>query len=150
MYPRYWEAFHSDNAYDVAFLENGSINPDRIIKTQTNNLTLTADPILDGMIDSYRHHEDLEEMRKLAFAMEERLHDDASFVPGWVAPYFRTGHWRWLKYPEGTFGTKHSRSDWEDFVHWIDEDVKKETRAAMKSGDTYPPEVNIYDQHKEQ
>ena len=28
MYPRYWEYFHSTNAYDRPFLEDGSVNPD--------------------------------------------------------------------------------------------------------------------------
>ena len=44
MYPRYWEHYHSDNAYDQAFLEDGSVNPERQVKTQTNNLETFAIP----------------------------------------------------------------------------------------------------------
>ena len=51
MYPRFWETYHSDNAYDDAFLEDGSINPDRALKTQTNNLETLASFELDKMID---------------------------------------------------------------------------------------------------
>jgi microcin C transport system substrate-binding protein len=150
MYPRYWETYHSDNAYDVPYLEDGSENPDRKVKTQTNNFQIIADPKLDAMIESYRHNEDKEDMKRLAFEMEQIIYDHASFIPGWVNPFYRTGHWRWLKYPEGKFAAKHSQYDWQLFSHWIDTDIKTQTKAAMKSGETFPPEVNIYDQHKEQ
>ena len=54
MYPRYWDFGHSVNAYDRAFLPDGSPNPDRKLKTQTNNLQSLAYPELDAMIEAYR------------------------------------------------------------------------------------------------
>ncbi|MBD3646349.1 MAG: ABC transporter substrate-binding protein, partial [Pseudomonadales bacterium] len=51
MYPRFWETYHSDNAYDDAFLDDGSVNPDRELKTQTNNLEALAIYEMDQMID---------------------------------------------------------------------------------------------------
>ena len=50
LYPRFWETYHSDNAYDKAFLDNGEINPARRIKTQTNNLETLAIPEMDRLI----------------------------------------------------------------------------------------------------
>ncbi len=147
MYPRYWEPNSSDNSYDKAFLEDGSVNPDRKIKVQTNNLAMTANWDLDQLINQYRHNEDLEEMRRLAFEMEEVLYEDASYIPAWVRPYYRTGHWRWVKYPEG-FNPMHSGYDWQFFVHWIDEDLRVETLAAMKKDEALSPEVNVYDQYR--
>lgn len=147
MYPRYWEGSSSDNAYDVAFLDDGRVNPDRKVKVQTNNLQVIADYELDKLIERYRHNEDLEDMKDLAFEMETILYDDASFVPAWVQPFYRTGHWRWLKYPEG-FNPMHSGYDWQYFVHWIDEDLRQETLAAKKTGVTFEPQVNVYDQYK--
>ena len=43
-FPRYWESYHSDNAFDQAFLPDGSINPDRKLETQSNNLQSIAIP----------------------------------------------------------------------------------------------------------
>lgn len=146
MYPRYWDNYHSDNAYDVAFLEDGSVNPERKLKVQTNNLQSLANRDIDALIDRYRGSDDLDEMRDIAFRLETLIHEDASFVPGYIAPYYRVAHQRWLRYPEGTFNEMHTRSDIELFAQWIDLDMKRETLAARKSGETFPPQINVYDQ----
>jgi len=146
MYPRFWESYHSDNAYDVPFLEDGSINPDRKVKTQTNNLEVLSIPEMDDMINRYRASSDKQEMIELAHAMTEMHHEHASFVPGFIQPAYRVGHWRWVKYPEG-FHYKHSRDSTEHSVHWIDTELKEATLEARKNGVTFAPEINIYDQH---
>jgi microcin C transport system substrate-binding protein len=148
MYPRFWEHYHSDNAYDDAFLEDGSVNPDRKIKTQTNNLETYADPDMDRMIEAYRASDDKQEMIELAHRMSAMHHEHGSFVPGFYQGFFRIGHWRWVRYPE-EFSYKHAQSAGELFLHWIDEDIKKETLEARKSGKTFEPQINIYDRWKE-
>ena len=145
MYPRFWETYHSDNAYDVPYLADGSINPERKVKTQTNNLEVLALPEMDSMIDQYRVSGDKQEMMDLAHRMTEIHHEHASFVPGFTQPGYRIGHWRWIRYPEG-FNYKHTRSSNELFVHWIDTEIKEETQAAKKSGQQFQPEINFYDQ----
>ena len=94
MYPRFWETYHSDNAYDLPYLTDGSINPERKVKTQTNNLEVLALPEMDSMIDQYRASGDKQEMIDLAHRMTEIHHEHASFVPGFVQPGYRIGHWR--------------------------------------------------------
>ena len=147
MYPRFWETYHSDNAYDVPYLEDGSVNPNRKIKTQTNNLEEMAVPEMDRMIDAYRASSDKDEMVELAHKMTELHHEYGSFVPGFYQPFYRVGHWRWVKYPEG-FNEKHSRAAGQYYVHWIDTETKEETLQARKDGKTFPPEINVYDQYK--
>ncbi len=146
MYPRFWETYHSVNAYDQAFLEDGSVNPARKAKTQTNNLEMVALKEMDDMIDAYRASEDKAEMVELAHKMTAMHHEYASFVPGFVQPGYRIGHWRWVKYPEG-FNYKYTRRWDQAFVHWIDQDVKEETLAARKDGRVFEPEINVYDQY---
>lgn len=34
----------------------------------------------------------------------------------------------------------------ELFVHWIDTDIKEETKAAEKAGQHFQPEINFYKQ----
>jgi len=147
MYPRFWEHAHSDNAYDKAFLDDGSVNPDRELKTQTNNLEAIAIYELDKMINRYRLSDDKAEMMDLAHRMQELLHDYATFVPGYVQPFYRVGSWRWVQYPDD-FNLKHSRAAGQYFVHWIDTDIKKETLAARKSGQSFPPEIKVFDQYR--
>jgi len=147
MYPRYWDEFHSVNAWDRAFLPDGSVNPERKPKTSTNNLQSIAIPELDAMIETYRASEDASEMKRLAFAMEKILYDDASLSPAYVTPFYRTGYWRWLRWPEG-FNAKVSRDPEEFYLSWIDQDLKKEVQEARKAGRTYPPKVEVYDQYR--
>jgi microcin C transport system substrate-binding protein len=148
MYPRYWETYHSVNAYDKAFLPDGSPNPDRKPKTGTNNLQAIAIPELDKMIEAYRASGDAAEMKRLAFAMEKILYDDASFSPGFVMPFFRTGYWRYIRWPEG-FNVKLASTANEYWLAWIDPDLKKEVEEARKSGKTFPPMITVYDQYRD-
>jgi microcin C transport system substrate-binding protein len=150
MYPRYWETYHADNAYDVPWLPDGvTPNPDREIKTQTNNLQSVAIPELDKLIMAYRRSDDAEEMKKIAFQMEEILYNHASFVPGFVNPSYRVAFWRWVQYPED-FNVKLSASAGEWFLSWLDPEIKKETLEAQKSGKTFEPVVKVYDQYAPQ
>lgn len=145
MYPRFWEHYHSVNAYDNAFLEDGSVNPERTLKTQTNNLEALALKDLDDLIVQYRESERKQEMVALAHQMQEILYDHASFVPGYVQPFYRVGHWRWIRYPQG-FNNRHSSGPGQMFVHWIDQDLKAETLEARKNGTTFEAQINVYDQ----
>ncbi|MDP5053530.1 MAG: extracellular solute-binding protein [Congregibacter sp.] len=147
MYPRFWEHYHSDNAYDDAFLEDGSINPDRQLKTQTNNLESFAVYEMDGLIDAYRASEDKDEMIELSHKILNLHHDYASFSPGWYQPSLRLGHWRWMRYPD-YFNHKYVSGTGELWIHWIDEDLKKEVLEARKSGKTFPPMIEVYDKWK--
>ena len=164
MYPRYWETYHSVNAYDEPFLEDGvTPNPDRRPKTQTNNLQVIAIPELDRLIEQYDNSDDLEEMRRLAFRMEEILHEDASFVPGHVMPFYRLASWRWVRWPDD-FNVRYSRDATEYYVFWIDPERREETMAAQRPAfqlarlftfwrsreetetPVFPPKVRIFDQ----
>ena len=147
MYPRFWETYHSVNAYDQAFLADGSVNPDRKVQTQTNNMEMMAILEMDQMIDTYRASSDKQEMVDLAHKMTQLHHDNASFSPGFYQPFYRVGHWRWIRYPDD-FNVKHSRKWDEYYVEWIDTKLKQETLAARKNDETFEPEINVFDQYK--
>jgi microcin C transport system substrate-binding protein len=147
MYPRYWELYHSSNAYDNAFLEDGSVNPNRTVKVQTNNLELVANRELDAMIEQYDASSDYDEMLSLSRRIDEFLHDNASFVPGYVQDFFRVGHWRWMRYPDG-FNHMRAANSMDLFLHWIDSDLKNETLAARREGRSFEPQINVYDQFR--
>ncbi|MDQ8182302.1 extracellular solute-binding protein [Pelagicoccus sp. SDUM812005] len=137
MYPRYWETFHSLNAY----------NPDGSIKVQTNNLNSMAVPELDAMIEKYRNSSDTGEMIKLAHQMEQLIHDEAVFVPAFYIPFYRAGYWSWREYPED-FNVMTSDSPSEFSLSWMDPKKKREILDALKKGKTFEKSVKVYDQYK--
>lgn len=139
MYPRYWETFHSVNAY----------NPDGSIKSQTNNLNSMNNQELDRLIETYRNSSDADEMMELAYQMEEIIHDEAIFVPAFYIPFYRVGYWRWRHYPED-FNVMNSGSATEYSLSWMDVDEKRETLDALKSGKTFEQSIEVYDQYKEE
>lgn len=147
LYPRFWETYHSSNAYDKAFLEDGSVNPERKSKTQTNNLESFAVFEMDRLIDQYRQASDSETMIKLAHTMSELHHDEASFVPGFYSGFFRLGHWRWIQYP-ADFSFKHASGPSQYFVHWIDQDIKAETLNARADNLPLTKTIEIFDQYR--
>lgn len=145
-YPRYWETYHSSNAYDRPYLEDGvTPNPDRRPKVQTNNLESIALPELDALITRYDRSTTIEERRALAFKMEEILHEYASFSPGFVMPTYRIGTWRWVGWPED-FNVRFSRSADEFYLHWIDETKRAETLEARRGSTSFPAGVRAFDQ----
>ncbi len=135
------------NTYDQDFMEDGSVNPQRKVKTQTNNLETFARRDMDTMIERDRASGDKDEMVDLSHRMTELHYEEASWVPGFYQGFFRVGHWRWVRYPD-FFTHKMASGAGELYVHWIDTDMKEETLAARKSGQSFGPEINVYDQWK--
>tara|TARA_R110002167_G_scaffold89012_5_gene240050 strand:- start:42242 stop:44197 length:1956 start_codon:yes stop_codon:yes gene_type:complete len=149
MYPRFWDSYHSDNAYDYAFLDDGSVNPNRQVKVQTNNLEAVAVFEMDQKIDQYGVSSDKDEMVQLSHELSQMHHDYASFVPGFAEPFYWHASWRWVRWPED-FNVRYSSYAEDAFVHWIDMDMKEETLAARRAGQRFEPQINVYDQYREQ
>jgi microcin C transport system substrate-binding protein len=121
--PAYWEHYHSENAN----------------KPQTNNFTGTDNKELDKLIIAQRDTTDLNEQIKLGKKIQEIVHEEAGFIPMYMVPYFRQAYWRYWRTPK-VAATKLSDSAFAPFgsatggLFWFDEELKKETQAAMKSG----------------
>ncbi len=138
-YPRYWEGFHIDNAIEKQ--PDGTIKP----KRQTNNITSTRDPEISRLIDEERLAKTDAEVIRLGYKLQELLHEEASFVPAYKETTYRMIFWRWIRFGE-QFGMKNSNDYMETGMFWVDEERKRETREAMQSGKTFPPNARVYDQ----
>jgi len=145
--PRYWDFLHSDNAYDDAFLEDGSVNPQRSVKPQTNNLQSVADFELDALIERYDNSTDPHELQELSHRLQELHYEYASFSPGFVQPFYWHSYWNWVKWPEG-FNYRYSKRGDQFMVHWIDQEQKRETLAARRAGRRLQPHIEVYDQFR--
>lgn len=132
--PAYWEYFHSFNAN----------------KPQTNNHTNFSSPVLDKLIEQYKAEFDLIKKQNLSHQIQEEITAANVIVPGYMVPYAREAHWRWMKFPEKAM-TKRTYNmfpiDRTFGLHtfWIDKDIEKETKKAMKQGKVFP-EVTIVDE----
>ncbi len=160
MFPRYWEYHHGSNAYVDAYLDKdgkpvnkyseGTPNPHpKKLKFNTNNITVTFIPELDHLIEQYDKAESMDDVKRLAAPIEQIIHDDASWVPGWNLPFFRVGYWRWVKWPKD-FNVMRATHVEEFFLFWIDTDAQKETEEARRTGKTFPPQIRTFDQYKGQ
>jgi microcin C transport system substrate-binding protein len=123
-FPHFWEHYHSCNAYDA----------EGKIVENTNNVTSTADPELDALIDRYEVSENKDEMVALAHQIEEFLYDEASFVPGYKMPFYRIGFWSWLRFPEG-FDVPLSEGPGMYGLYWIDEAERTRIQEAKARGE---------------
>jgi len=130
-HPRYEDIFHSQYAH----------------KTQNNNITNLASPQIDRLIEHYQMAEDMPTMTHLAHRIEEAIHAEAVFVPGYMQPYYRYGFWRWVRFPKN-FNVRRSKYPVEHFIHWINPTMKAETLRAEAEGSTFPPQILVFDQYK--
>jgi len=137
VYPRYWEAWHGENAF----------NDDGSVKVQTNNYTMLNEPVINEKIIQYRESVSHEEKVKLAHELEQLIWDSGVYAYGFYLPAYRVGYWRGIEWPEG-FNVMRSELEWDYMVHWIDEAKLKETMEAKASGKTFEPLVKEYDQFK--
>jgi microcin C transport system substrate-binding protein len=136
-FPRYVGSFHSVNAY-----EKGTKTP----KPMTNNISVYADPEMDTLTQGIRDATSEDEIERKSHRVEEIIHRDAPWIPGYAIPYIRCGYWRWIRWPDN-FNIKQIRDVHASYVFWIDDEIKEETKKAMREGTTFPEKNLIFDQH---
>jgi microcin C transport system substrate-binding protein len=124
MKPAYWEYFHSVNA-----------------KPQTNNFTNYQNPDMDKLIDAYDSEFDVQIKAELSHRIQEKIRDCDCFIPTYSVPYTRLAHWRYVRLPEtlgvGLSTTLADEAGFEYGLFWLDENMKKETLEAKKSGQSF-------------
>lgn len=141
-YPRFWETYHSVNAWKTEPDGTRKIVPD------TNNLTMTANPAMDTIIDQYRKAQTEDEVQELAWKLQEMVEAECASIPAWESPSYRFGYWRWIKWPrDGNF--KRSQLPMDTHVHWIDPAAREETRKAMRDGASFGETIRVFDQYKQ-
>ena len=130
-YPRYYEYFHSGNAYD----DKGNL------KQNTNNVFSFRDERMDQLAVAYRNARTEEELEESAHEMQQIIHDSGVYIPGYMTEFSRIGCWRWLRWPDCEF-TEFSPPmryvPMESYVYWVDDEIKSDTLEARRSGRTFP------------
>lgn len=140
-YPRFWDDYHSSNAFKTG--KDGK----REIVTDTNNMTQTADPALDPLIDKHRLAQTEDEVQKLSWELAKLIEDRACVIPAWESPFYRYLSWRWVQWPKNG-NAKASREPLDAHMFWIDEDIKRETKEAMKEGKDFGEVTRVFDAYQ--
>ena len=137
--PALWESHHSENAVEI--LADGRKAP----KRQTNNITGVDDPELTKLIDQFRNATEEDEMIKLSFAMQRRIHDLADFIPGFKVPGYRIAHWNWVKFPAG-FDVRAAEDPGQYGLFWLDPAQRETDLKDFRDGKTRgAPKTTIED-----
>ena len=140
-YPRYYEYFHSSNAYD----DKGNL------KQNTNNVFSFSDPRMDQLSLAYRNARNEEELITLAHEMQQIIHDSGVYIPGYMTEFVRIATWRWVRWPDSEYTELAPPLHYipmESYVYWIDEDMKAETMAARRSGKKFPEVQEIKQRYR--
>ena len=81
--------------------------------------------------------------------MQQKIHDEALWVPCWTTEFVRLGYWRWVKWPNSAttqFCHPVVFDPMESYLYWVDNDVKKETMEAKRKGKPFEEVDTVYDQ----
>ncbi len=140
-FPRYFEYFHSSNAYD----EQGNL------KQNTNNVFSFKDARMDELAGNYRNAKTEEELIESAHEMQQIIHDSAVFVPGYATEFARIACWRWVRWPDSEF-TELSPPlvyiPMESYAYWIDDEVKEKTISAQREGREFDEVQAVKDRYR--
>lgn len=136
--PDHFQGWHSKDA----LMEDG-----KTPKPNTNNLCCFADPRMDKFCEAERAATTIEEVRAASWGADQLIHEEAAWIPAYEQNYWRVAYWRWVKWPEKTFNVAASELPTSNHVHWIDEDVKRETIEAMRAGKSFPEVDLVFDQN---
>lgn len=129
--PDFHQFLHSTNAFD----DKG--NP----KPNTNNTFLWARPDTDRLSEVVRNAATEEELTDAVRKLQNIMHDEAMFIPGYTVDFIRLGYWRWVQWPDSKtthFSPPVTYDPHETYVLWIDTEVKEETLAARRAGKVFP------------
>lgn len=140
-YPRFWDFYHSDNAFRIGKDGKREIVPD------TNNMTQTADPALDPLIDAHRKAQTEEEVQRLSWQLAKLIEDRACVIPAWESPFYRYLCWRWVRWPKNG-NARRTQQPLDAGMLWIDEDIKRETLKARQEGRDFGETLRVFDKYR--
>lgn len=140
-FPRYYQFFHSENAYDA----NGNV------KQQTNNINSYSDPEMDRLCEIVRGAETLEELREASHKVQQIVHDEAIFIPALNTGYVRMAYWKWMKFPQTKlyeFSTPQVYIPIESYLYWIDVAEQTKMMKALKNNEKFPETNELHDLYR--
>lgn len=103
----------------------------------TSNITATASPELDAAVRECAAAGDKAAAVAAHHRVQQLIHREACWIPGWTTSYWRFAQWRWVRWPdtpECRFCPPRYYDPLDSHLYWIDETEKKNTLEARASG----------------
>lgn len=138
-FPDFYQQFHSKEAFMP-----GTRKP----RPMTNNLSVYGRAEVDPILEANRNARSFEEVVETSRRLEEIFHEDAVWVPAYKTTFYRLGYWRWVRWPDD-FNVKIANEPEVSHVHWIDQERKAETLAAMREGRTFEEVNRVFDRYRD-
>ncbi len=103
-------------------------------ETNNNNIWGFGSEEVDELIQIYEEDLDVQDRLDALHRVDDIVHEEAFYIPFWMAPYIRIVHWDYLQFPEFYFPRRtQSITDW--MVYWIDPARRERLEAAMAAGE---------------
>lgn len=110
--------------------------------TNNNNIWGFGTPEVDSLILVYEEDLDFEDRLAAIHRIDEIVHEEAFYIPFWMAPYLRLVYWDHIRFPESYLPRRtQSLTDW--FVYWIDPERRERLEDAMDAGRALPLDEEI-------
>ena len=110
--------------------------------TNNNNIWGFGTERVDSLIQVYEQDLEFEDRLEAMHRIDEIVHDEAFYVPFWMAPYIRLAYWDYLRFPEFYLPRRtQGITDW--MVYWIDPDRRAALEEVMERGEALPMDTTI-------
>ena len=113
------------------------LHSDFLGTTNNNDIWGFGTEEVDGLIEIYEENLDPEARLEAMHRIDEIVHEEAFYLPFWMAPYHRIVYWDYLQFPE-FYLPKRAQSPTEFMVFWIDPEKKAALEQAMANGEALP------------
>jgi microcin C transport system substrate-binding protein len=105
----------------------------------------------DKLTVAYRNATSLEDVKRIGDELGQIMHDEALFVPGYMADFARIGTWRWIRWPdtaEEQIAPPGFYVPYESYCFWVDQEMRKETLEARRKGIKFPEVQETADKYR--
>jgi len=92
---------------------------------------------VDELIEIYEESLDADARLEAMHRIDEIVHDEAFYLPFWVAPFHRIVYWDYLQFPD-FYLPKRAQYPTEFMVFWIDPEKRAALEQAMASSEALP------------
>lgn len=118
------------------------LHSENLETTNNNDIWGFGTAEVDSLVQIYEQDLDFEDRLAAMHRIDEIVHDEAFYVPFWMAPYLRLVYWDYLKFPEFYLPLRTEQvTDW--MVYWIDPDARARLEEAMARGEALPLDEEI-------
>ena len=123
-------------------------DPRQYLHTDFKNVTNNNDiwgfgtDEVDDLIEVYENSLDPQERLVAMRRIDEIVHEEAFYIPFWMAPYYRLVYWDYVQWPE-FYIPRYTEGlvDW--MVFWIDPEKRSALEQAMARGEALPLDEEI-------